>query len=306
MRKLTASTTLAALLLTSQAFAQEEQEDQRTLKGHKFIYPVFSDSAFNSSHFNFSQGFVLTNVQNFRGKEKPLTVLGLEEKLYIGLRLHDRIGIFGSAQGYAVSGFRHSDFLYFFGENATRLEWGLNLIPYIDRNNGRQFGVQAKMERSSANMLELDTQSLTFGLDAIDKLNNQVFSDTEVKMLGAGGSLNAAQAFGRHFSLQASVDLMSGRKTSESSKKGTPEVEKRYTKFGIGSAFTADLMPYLPIGLQAEYHLQALTDMPTVHFLGGGLYFTKKNDFTLGVGAGKQIVEGQNSTRGQALVRYFF
>ena len=306
-KDISAALLVAALAAPSIASAQEvekEVEKQRTLAGHTFTYPSYSDSAFNSSHFEFSQGFAFTKIDDFEGKGNRLTLLALREKVDLGVKLVDPIGLYGSASGDIISGFHHGEFLYFFGQDAASFDGGVVLVPYRNRRWGTQVGFRSGFELWYSNMLMLDSSTLTFSMDIIDKLNNELFSDQQVMGWGLGGSLNTAQAFGKYVSLQTSVRLMRGRKTAVLDR--IPDLETTYNRFGLGAALSTDLNPHLPIALQLEYKLQKLTEMPDMHYLGGGIYFSKDKDLTVGVNAGKQVAESGSSLRSQILARKYF
>lgn len=299
---------LASLLIASPVLAEEkpeEPEQHNTLAGHTFVAPSYSDSAFNSSHFQFSQGFLYSKLSNFQEKEQRLTLLGLNEKVDLGLKIHERIGIFSTISGDIVAGFNHGEFLYLYGFDATHFQWGASLVPYQNKW-GTQIGFKPRGELWYTNALMLDSSALTFSLDIIDKLNKELVTHQSMSGWGMGGSVNTAQAFGQYVSLQTSIDYVRGRKSIDV--ENTDAIESTYNRFGLGAALSLDLSPHLPIALQTEYKMQQMTDMPDMHYFGGGFYFVEKEekDLVVGVNAGRQFVEAQETIRTQLVVKKHF
>ena len=305
IKKIGAALSLASLLTASSAVAEEkseEPEQYNTLTGHTFVTPSYSDSAFNSTHFQFSQGFLYSKFNKFQGKEQRLSLLGLNEKVDIGLQLHERIGLFSTVSGDLAAAFRHGEILYLYGFDTTHFEGGVALVPYVN-HWGTQIGFKPSAELWHSNYLTLDSSSLTLSLDIIDKPNNELFTSDSASGWGMGGSVNAAQAFGEYVSLQTSIDLIIGRKTI-----GPESAEVDYSRFGFGAAFGADFSPHAPVALQVEYKMHLLTNLPDMHYLGGGFYFVEKEekDLVVGINAGRQFVEAQETLRTQIVVKKHF
>ncbi|WP_156041068.1 hypothetical protein [Chondromyces apiculatus] len=307
----------------------------RTLKGHAFLFPLRSDNAFVTSHLTFAQGVSYENVRLESGPEfVDLGFAGAVERLDIGIRFHERIGFFGGVDARIAAGIDPLTAFYF-GADAS-VSWRAGAAGMILRSErtGTQLG--ARLSAQGA----LDQQVTPFQLvDALiatseqeeitradlDRLIPSLFSRT--KSIGGRGSVNLAQALGRHFSAQASldVDIMSASRLTHS---GAQEVvyTTSSTALGAGIALTMDGMPYAPVALLAEYRLDAtvaswtdgpeIEGVPPMHAIVGGIYYTGRRYAQIGVvvstliDASMDVAPDVKLTRtsiyGQFTIRTFF
>ena len=107
---------LAAAGIAATARAQEqgapdkresEREPERVIDGHVFLSPAFMPTPFLSTHFQFQQGVAEVSIADFpitENRTLDVDLLGLRERVEVGVRFADRFEVFGFAAGEILSG----------------------------------------------------------------------------------------------------------------------------------------------------------------------------------------------------------
>lgn len=313
--------------------ARDALYTERTLKGHTFIYPSQSDPAFITTAFGFNQGLSYVRMSGTPVLGSPTTVdaalVGVEERFDLGLRLHERIGLFGRMTARALIGVDAPSALYLGAQGGYAVDAGLTGMLLRLERYGTQVGVRATLERVGG--AQLSPGALVDELlRTTAKGLNDVASGQLVRLLlsktggwAGKGSLNVAQAVGRHFSGQASAELAFsslGASRWDVTQSASVESDVRAWAFAMGVALTADLSPHAPLAFQAEYRLRSTlattvdgADAPSPapgHFIGGGLYYSGRRDLLLGASAGGMLDSSATLTTahvlGELRMHYFF
>jgi hypothetical protein len=303
------------------------------LTGHTFIYPSQSDPAFITTAFGFSQGLAYVRMSGAPILGSPTAVdaslVGVNEQFDLGVRLHERVGLFGRITGRALIGADARSALYLGAQGGYAIDAGLMAMLLRLERYGTQIGVRGTLERvggaqlSPGALVDELFRSPARGLS--DVLSDQVMKALLSQTGGwtGKGSLNVAQALGRHFSGQASFELALSRLNAtrwDVSKSAAVDTELRSWTFGAGLALTADLNPHAPLAFQAEYRLRstlstkiddasAPSPVPG-HFVGGGMYYSGRRDLLLGASTGAMLDRSATlrtvQILGELRMHYFF
>lgn len=313
--------------------ARDALYTERTLTGHTFIYPSQSDPAFITTAFGFSQGLAYVRMSGTPILGSPTTVdaalIGVNEQFDLSVRLHERVGLFGRVTGKALIGVDAPSALYLGAQGGYAVGAGLMAMLLRLERTGTQLGVRGTLERVGGAQLSpgaLVDELLRTSAKGMSDLFSSQFLQLLLSQTGgwAGkGSLNAAQALGRHFSGQASFELALSSLSAtrwDVTKSAPIDNELRSWTFGAGLALTADLSPHAPLAFQAEYRLRstlstqiddasAPSPVPG-HFIGGGMYYSGRRDLLLGANAGAMLDTSATLATTQILgelrMHYFF
>jgi hypothetical protein len=325
---------------------EEPDFDDRTMKGHTFVYPTVIEPAFVTTHFGFLIGFAYFNQPGTERTDSTgqtlrydLAQAGVAEGFDLGIRFHERIGIFARVGGTAVVGVNPESavlegavFLFNWQAGASTMIWRFE-------ESGTQIGARAGA-RGSVGSLVVPEPLVTSLIAATQEqepadVNRLLGSNTaklifnDASSLGGGGSIAVAQAIGRHFSAQAAVGL--AYESSEATffnLAANREVGVAQGDFLLepGLAITGDIHPYFPLAAQVEYQMRyraplsaSVSDVGDVatpdaeapsHQLGGGLYYSGRRALQLGLAAGAVINTFTRTERteilGQFTMRFFF
>src|SRR3990172_8034780 len=192
-------------------------QDERVLAGHRFFFPLLQETAFNTTYFGIRQGGgsysvpkYPTIVGTFDAEEMFLT-----EGADLAVRLHDRIGVFGTFEGQAFTGTNGTSVLARGGKFAVGGTLGGVVKLARIEQTGTQFAgrVFGRVDTGTQlNVLQL-LQAMSSSEMDLDKVMDGEFVKYAIMDAGFheyGLSFHGAQALARYFSLQGSVRYAHG------------------------------------------------------------------------------------------------
>lgn len=273
-------------------------EESRVLARHRYVPPLLAESAFITSHVGTRLGFTRLAVPGVvsNGASRDLRALGLTQTVDVGVKLYDLVGLYGSAQGSVKSGI----------DASSAFELGANL------DAGFVLGGVVRLLRLPQLGSELSVR-IAGGLSVHNAFNVKPFIDgalggrpnlsllvTPASSRQLIGSFHFAQTIVESLGLQTAVTLR-GSKATLRPFEGTSgaRVDVRRDDFVAETSFALsfDAAPFgVPIALMPEYQLarESLTsrsagEKQTLSYrtqrIGGGLYYSGRDDLVLGAGA---------------------
>ena len=259
--------------------------EQRALRHHPFVDPLMSDSAFPTSHFGTEIGAGLVtepSVNEDTGETGTAGYIALLGKVEAGVRLGKWVGLHADVGGAAGVG----------GDSATIIDagaaagytanLGVTIRLFRSEKSGTMLSLRPKVHTSGGTELvlgpgieELTRQAENGDIDLNEVGGHMVRGAWGA---GAGGSLNFAQAFGRAFGLQASLEGAALRQGGTYYDGQEQTFQLTSGLLGGGAGFTFDANP-VPIALLLEYRYDqnfASTEFvdaaSAVHGAGFGIY----------------------------------
>lgn len=290
----------------------------RVLDGHAFIPPIRFPSALVTTHLALSIGGSYTTFPSIAARNDKVFQAAIAEasqRLELGVRVHPRVAIVAGFGTALVAGVDSKSAANFGAEGLYSWMLGAEGVMARFDRTGTQLGARLTWE-GSRGVRVLAIERLV--QDAVDARKapplSRLFGTHDI--MAARFSLNAAQAFGRHFSAQASVGWVTAW-TSTDDRPAEHRVDPT-----AGLALVADAAPYVPMALLAEYDVdrparrrgerssapaEVLSDMGAHSFIAG-LYFSGRADLSLGVLGGAQFREriARSNAVGRFEMRYFF
>jgi hypothetical protein len=281
-----------------------EAGDERVLAGHGFLFPALQETAFNTTHFGIRQGGGAYSIPRL-----PLSTIGtydlrsafLTENADLGIRLHDRFGLFGTFQGLALTGGDAMSALLYGGQfTAGGTIGGVVKLARFERTGtqlaGRVYG-SIGTGRNLTVLPLVDAIVKTAQTNLGDVIDGGMFKYA-IQETGSheyGLSLHGAQALSRYFSFQGSMRYAHGGSLVKTNSPGGI-VENTSTTDDLQFALAAavDGMPaHVPIAAMVEYVAQQIwtrddatgeTDSGSlIHLVGAGIYYTGRRNLQLGI-----------------------
>jgi hypothetical protein len=302
----------------------------RALGEHNFQLSSFVPSALIDSHLGIRAGVEYHQVPGFAQlpslvssgpQAVDLRTINVAETLDFAIRLHDHFAIYGDGYGKARVGANTATLL---GTGADYTYGGdLGLLVKLFRAGSFQLSVRGQAgyyDGQSAGILALFQDLSMIAQDAvlkvqrnpvldlnqaIDQLNNAFRTATSDLLTPFSGfsygfALNAAQAVGRYFGLQASlgyyVDNATYRPTRYDTATGGPVTREqtiKTTRPSLGLAIDVDASPAgLPFAMLLEYRATPINvnsqedanyDLTSFeHLVALGLFYSGRRDLQLG------------------------
>jgi len=313
------ATSTPAASSTPSAEAAAPEGDDRTLAGHTFIYPILQQGAFNTSHFGIRQGAAFVRIPALplgALGSFDLTGSGLTQAFDVGVKIIPWLGVYGTAEGQALTGGDVSSAVLFGGSFVFRGEGGAVVRIARLEKSGTQFAARVFGGAGTGRDLKVlpvlsavlgggsslgDVLTGNVGKNLITPKGNNTF----------GASLHAAQAVGKLVGLQAAIEGRSSRETATSfdtAANGNVELTTSTTgvKGAIGAGVDGNAAGF-PFGGMAEYQLQfdntsspRSSESAAAHLVSVGLYYTGQRHLLLGIGGvtqlGMQAIEGQDAS----------
>jgi hypothetical protein len=305
----------------------------RTLGPHRFLYPRAFHSPFTSTHFALRQGGGYLRIPGVLapGYDTPydLQLVGVTETLELGVRLHPSLGLFLDATGELNLGVNADSAFFLGGRGAFVGEIGVLAVPLRREPRGTQLTVRGWFRARLGHRLEpsplidavIERQEETLG----DVLEGDVlkYMLSREQAFSGGAGLVLAQALGKPAGLQVSVSTRWGG-VSRFWYDGTRDVRERLPFGAIAAGLTLELdgAPRFPLAAQLEYHFRLdlertpadeglETRLGNRHLIGGGVYFTGRDDLQLGLTAAGVVRSPAASVKetyvlGEFVIRYFF
>jgi hypothetical protein len=284
--------------------------DDRTMKGHTFLYPILQEGAFNTMHFGIRQGFAYASFPNVPlGSlgSVGLSASGVIENFDLGVKILPWLGVYGTAEGQVALGTNIDSLLLAGGNFSFSGNAGLVLRIARIESTGTELTARAfgggGTGRDASIVGLVDALFSAGGKAAFgDVLNGNLgrFLLTPTGNNTFGGSVHAAQAIGKYFGAQAAVEGDSTRQSVSPFNPATNANVSQTTSIGTFKTTVGvdvDGAPGgVPLGAMAEYELEydaasgAGTSASTLsHFVGVGLYYTARRNLVLGLGGKTQL-----------------
>lgn len=294
-------------------------DQARTLGGHRFLTPVRFASAFAVTEVGLSIAFSHASYTGYGDRDHVpyvADVVGLAERLDVGVRVLPRVALFASVGGRFASGADGQTVLGIGADGAV--EWKVGVAGVVARleETGTQVGARLSVEGHAGGRL-VSIEGLVN--DSIDTKTVPPADALFGARSGVAGrfSWSVAQALGRHFSAQASLGLAGGWRYAGDAR-GADALH-----LGFGLAIGADAAPYVPIALLLEYDgdtllrrggprevgPEELLSEENASALLAGLYYSGRPDLLLGVAFGAVMpvgLPGRTVETGRFELRYFF
>lgn len=309
--------------------AAEPRNAERTMNGMTFVYPSTFDTTFITTQFGTMVGVAYAHIPDIDvdGEKFDLALAGIREGFDLGIRLHERIGIFGEIGASALSGI-DVETAFLSGATAS-IDWNVGAMGMLFRNErtGTQVGARLRAR-----------QHRPFGGAAAAHPRHPAAGRAR-RGLGQHGAHARRQPAGQRDArgrLRRRAHRRSGhRPPRRSAGRGgrdprgavvrvlrcrdrRPGDHGHETDVGFGVSVGATGHPYFPLGLQAEYRVEVplnrtvagvSADTESEHFLGAGLQYTGRRTLQLGLLVGTLLSteeSWQSTVYGDLTMRYFF
>jgi hypothetical protein len=273
-------------------------EESRTLAQHRYLPPMLAESAFITSHVGTRLGFLSLKVPGVvtNGRRRDLRASGLTQTFDVGVKLYDLVGLYGTAQGSVKSGI----------DAGSAFELGAGLDASF------QLGGVVRLLRLPQLGSELSVR-IAGGLALHNTFNVKPFVDatvagrpnlsllvTPARSRQVVASFHFAQTIVESVGLQTAVTLRGSKATLrpfDGAAGARLDVKRDDFTVDVSFALSFDAARFgVPVALMPEYQVarQSLTSRSRgskVDFsyrtqrIGGGLYYTGREDLVLGVGA---------------------
>lgn len=293
------------------------------LLGHRFIVPARVDSAIVSTDFGIAWDFGLVSFGASDARTHDLyraSVAGLAQTIDLSLRLHPRFALVAAVTGAVETGVTADSALNQGAEGGVTWRVGAaGVLARLERV-GTQVGARLVVEGQIGGFLpsleKLFDSAVSTRMVPPPSALFDARSSTDVRF-----SWSAAQAIGRHFSVQSAF----GWVATESAL--APPRTEHEVDLTAGIALTADGAPRVPVAIQLEYAADVvisqsaqpggdpaagpaylLADSGT-HAFVAGLYYSGRPDLQLGVIGGGAIhvdLPPRTSALGRLELRYRF
>ncbi len=283
-------------------------QDERVLAGHRFFFPLLQETAFNTTHFGIRQGGGSYSVPKYPTKVGTFDVeeMFLTEGADLAVRLHDRIGVFGTLEGQAFTGSDGTSALVRGGKFAVGGTFGGVVKLARIEQTGTQFAgrVFGKIDTGTKlNVLKLLDWILESDSSTLDEVINGEFVKYAIADTGSheyGLSFHGAQALARYFSLQGSVRYAHGGWfVKATTPRGTLEDSSSTDDLQLVLAAEVDGMPaHVPVAAVMEYRIEGIwttndaTDVTAVdshHVISAGVYYSGQRNLQLGIALETEI-----------------
>jgi hypothetical protein len=268
--------------------------ESRTLAMHRYLPPLLAESAFITSHFGTRQGITSLRVPGVvtRGRRRDLSATGFAQAFDVGLKLYEVIGLYATAQGTVESGLDAGSAF----ELGAHLEAGFQLGGVVRLFRFEQFGSELSVRFAGGLATDNDLQVKPIVEAAQDA--NLALLVTPGRSRQLVGSFHFAQTIVASVGLQTALTLRGTKTTLRPFSAGEGRrIEGTRDEFAVefALALSFDAASFgVPIALMPEYQLtrQSLTarDLAKADFdyrtqrLGGGLYYTGRENLILGAG----------------------
>lgn len=281
--------------------------DERVLAGHRFFFPLLQETAFNTTYFGIRQGGGSYSVPKYPTIVGTFDVeeMFLTEGADLAVRLHDRIGVFGTFEGQAFTGTNGTSVLARGGKFAVGGTLGGVVKLARIEQTGTQFAgrVFGKIDTGTQlNVLQLLEVMSSDEMD-LDNVMNGEFVKYAIRDAGFheyGLSFHGAQALARYFSLQGSVRYAHGGWfVKASTPRGTVEDSSSTDDLQLVLAAGVDGMPaHVPVAAVMEYKIEGIwttndatgvTAVDSHHVVSAGFYYSGQRNLQLGIALETEI-----------------
>jgi hypothetical protein len=295
----------------------ENGGDPRVLLGHRFIAPSRFDSAIVTTSLGVALDFGLVSLDERDAVLKqlyPAYVAGLVQTVDLSLRVHPRLALIAAVAGSVETGASAQSAVNLGAEGAVMWRVGAEgVIARLERV-GTQVAARLVVEGRAGGRIESIEQLFEGTLRSRSLPLPSAFFDARSSTT-ARFSWSAAQALGRHFSVQSAFGWVATRSAL------TAPIVEDEVDMTVGLALTADVYPLVPLAIQLEYAgdvvlsesvqrgggpaegpAYLLGDSDT-HAFVAGLYYTGKPDLQLGALAGTALYV-DDPARSSVLARF--
>jgi hypothetical protein len=297
------------------------QWGDRTLAGHRFLFPATYAGPFNATYFGVAQGGYEKHIPSVPGPlvgSNDLDLIGYTVSVDLGVKIFDWLGIQGTATGLAISGLNGTSIVYAGGN----LTVGGNVGPIVRivriERTGTQVSARAQVGWLTGTGLDLP-RLLVLGRDVFSGASGPTDAAATIgRGLLQGGltrtvvhdidgfdllaSAEAAQALGPMFGLQGAVTLqrrVTGVSFHNPFAGSVRDSDTRYDAlFDLSFEWDGDSI-HIPLAAMLEYEFNGRLggsgddlleiDSTAVHNLGFGLYYPSRPNLQLGVFAAARL-----------------
>lgn len=299
--------------------APPTQWGDRMLAGHTFLYPVLQPSSFITTNFGvalgvYDESIPSVPVPGFRSLD--LSLVGATAAANLGVKITDWLDIEGQGRALAVLGSNGQSLVYAGGQ----LNAGGWLAPKVRiariESSGTQVSARAQIGELGGESLQIP-RLLVLARSAISgAIQNPSDPLATARAIGSGlftggfprvilanadqftlnGSVEAAQALGEMFGLQASLTFQRrvlGLTFKDPISGSFRESANRYELLFDLSAEWDAMSLHVPIAVLLEYELngrlagtgtEEIEDASTnTHTFGAGIYYSGRPDLQVGV-----------------------
>lgn len=267
--------------------------EYRVLNGHRFLTPVSSPSGFTSGSLSFVQGFGVYSF-DFAGEDGAASAgrLFLYSQGFFGqIGMWNRVSLDLRAQGIAAVGGDLPTIVNVGGiaDVSAQLMPKVRLVSVEDAGFLASIGVGGQYRRS---IFLQPGKLIGKALGDVEAgsviTQSEAFELTPTLMLAEG-----VDAFGAQLSVGPRLALAGDGEGA--------------MDLGVHLAFDfSRLTAWAPLALAAEYQLSASFDGGAVSTLGGGLYYSGKQDFTVGLATQVTLQDQATLIAGQLAIQYWF
>lgn len=252
--------------------------EQRALRHHPFVEPLMSDSAFPTTHVvtESGAGFVMSpTVDEDMGEAGVGGYLAMVGRLGGGVRLGKWVGLVADIRGIAGVGGEAISIEEAGAQASYEGTVGVVVRLFRSEKSGSMLSIRPKFFGSgvTALMLGPGVAELTSQADEGDVDMAEVGSRMARSEWGAGGgaSLNYAQALGRRFGMQGSLEGRGERQGASYNDGEDQSYELTAGAFGAGVAFSFDANP-VPLALQLAYRYDHVFTPDAYRGMSGGTH----------------------------------
>jgi hypothetical protein len=289
------------------------------LAGHTFLYPVTHAGAFVTTYFGVAQGVYDESIPSVPipgARTTDLSLIGVTSTADLGIKITDWLGIEGQARALAVFGLNGQSLIYAGGQ----LNSGGFVAPIVRlariETSGTQISARAQIGWLAGTSLEVP-RLLVLARSAIaGAATNTADPTAAAREIGSGiiqggfprvilagadtfglnASIEAAQALGEMFGLQAAATIQRRVLGLTYNDPVAGDFRDSATRYDVLLDFSAEwdgMSAHVPIAAILEYELNArLTgtgdedleeEGTNTHTLGAGVYYSGRPNLQVGL-----------------------
>jgi hypothetical protein len=291
----------------------------RMLAGHTFLYPVLHAGPFVTTYFGVDNGVYEESVPAVPipgSRTTDLSLVGVTSTADLGIKLTDWLGIEAQGRALALFGVNGQSLIYAGGQ----INSGGFLAPIVRiariETTGTQISARAQMgwlDGTSLQVPRLLVLARTAIAGAADNTSDPTAAAREIgagivnggfprvilagaDTFGLNASIEAAQALGEMFGLQAALTVQRRVLGIRFNEPTAGDFRESATRYDLDFDFSAEwdgMSLHVPIAAILEYELngrlggtgnEALENEGTnTHTLGAGIYYSGRPNLQVGV-----------------------
>ncbi len=291
----------------------------RMLAGHTFLYPVLHAGPFVTTYFGIDNGVYEENVPAVPipgSRTTDLSLIGVTSTADLGIKLTDWLGIEAQGRALALFGVNGESLIYAGGQ----INSGGFLAPIVRiariESTGTQISARAQMGWLDGTSLQVPRLLVLARTAIAGAANNTSDPSAAARQIGAGilnggfprvilagadtfglnASIEAAQALGEMFGLQAALTLQRRVLGMRFNDPTAGDFRESATRYDLDFDFSAEwdgTRLHVPIAAIIEYELNGRlggtgnvvleSEASKTHTLGAGVYYSGRPNLQVGV-----------------------